>query len=124
MSARKRGGSLTREEKRIIKALLNTGQRNQDIQALINSGRKHTINSGRITAIKQDATQPSAPNEELEFYTIKKRSYDPITGLNRFEDERLIRARESMILAVHIFNSAALKFKTEVFSVLACIAWT
>jgi hypothetical protein len=35
-----------------------------------------------------------------------------------------MRAREAMILAVQIFNSTALSFKTEVFSVLANIAWT
>jgi hypothetical protein len=124
MAARKREGSLTREEKRIVKALLNAGQRNQDIQALINSGRKDTINSARVTAVKQDARQALASDDEVAFFVLKKRSYDPITKLNRFEDERLIRAREAMILAVHIFNSAALKFKTEVFCVLACIAWT
>lgn len=123
-AGRKRGGSLTRDEKRIVKALLNAGQRNQDIQALINSGRASTINSARITAVKQDDRQTAASDEEVEFYALRKRSYDPVTGLNRFNDERLIRAREAMILAVHIFNSAALKFKTEVFCVLSCIAWT
>jgi hypothetical protein len=124
MVSRKKGGSLTREEKRIVKALLNAGQRNQDIQALINSGRKDTINSGRITSVKQDSKQSPATDDEVKFFVLRKRSYEPITGLNRFEHERLIRAREAMILAVHIFNSAALKFKTEVFCVLACIAWT
>lgn len=124
MVSRKKEGSLTREEKRIVKALLNVGQRNQDIQALINNGRKNTINSARITAVKQDERQVPASDEEVEFFTIKKRSYDSVTGLNRFEHERLIRAREAMILAVHIFNSGALKFKTEVFCVLSCIAWT
>jgi hypothetical protein len=118
MVSRKKGGSLTREEKRIVKALLNAGQ------ALINSGRKDTINSGRITSVKQDSKQSPATDDEVKFFVLRKRSYEPITGLNRFEHERLIRAREAMILAVHIFNSAALKFKTEVFCVLACIAWT
>ncbi|MGA2311622.1 MAG: DUF3644 domain-containing protein [Xanthobacteraceae bacterium] len=37
---------------------------------------------------------------------------------------RLIRAREAMILAVQMFNSSALNFKTEVFAVLANISWT
>ena len=48
--------------------------------------------------------------------------YDPRTGLNEFDHERLIR--EAMILAVQIFNSASLCFKTEVYSVLMNIAWT
>ncbi len=124
MSLRKRGGALTRDEKRIVKALLNAGERNQDIQALINNGRAATINGARITGVKQDDRQTAGSDEEVAFYVLRKRSYDPVTGLNRFDDERLIRAREAMILAVHIFNSAALKFKTEVFCVLSCIAWT
>jgi hypothetical protein len=55
MAARKRGGGLTADEKRIVKALLNEGWRNQDIQALVNEGRQATINSARITGVKQDA---------------------------------------------------------------------
>src|SRR5208337_4510793 len=45
-------------------------------------------------------------------------------GLNLYGDERLIRAREAMILAVTIFNGSSYQFKTEVFAVLANIAWT
>jgi hypothetical protein len=37
---------------------------------------------------------------------------------------RPFRAREAMIVAVQIFNSPILKFKTEIFAVLAHIAWT
>ena len=64
MVERKPEGALTKDEKRIVKALLNDGWRNQDIQALVNVGRGATI------------------------------------------------------------NSAALNFKTEIFSVLSNIAWT
>jgi len=124
MATRPRGGSLTREEKRVVKALLSKGWRNQDIQALINIERPATINGARITGVKTDARQQSASDEEVAFFERKKRSYDWQTGLNPLENERLIRAREAMILAVQIFNSAALSFKTEVFSVLANIAWT
>jgi hypothetical protein len=53
-----------------------------------------------------------------------KQSFDLETGLNMVVDERLVRAREAMILAVQIFNSASLHFKTEVFLVLANVAWT
>ena len=51
-------------------------------------------------------------------------SYDRQTGLSFFDDERRIRSREAMILAAQIFNSAALDFKEEVFSLLANVAWT
>ena len=124
MAGHKRKGSLTEEEKRIAKALLAKDWRNQDIQALVNIERRATINSARITGVKQDANQVESADEEVTFFEIRKRSFDPGTGLNFFDDERLIRAREAMILAVQIFNSAGLKFKTEVFAVLANIAWT
>lgn len=117
-------GSLTTNEKRVVKRLLERGWRNQDIQALINTGRVSTINGARITEVKQSARQRLATDDEADFFISKKRSYDPKTGLNIYDDERLIRAREAMLLAVEVFNSTGLKFKTEVFAVLTNIAWT
>jgi hypothetical protein len=116
--------ALTDEEKRVIKALLADGMRNQDIHTLINYERKATINFGRIAGVKQDASISPASAEEVAFFKRKKRSFDPFTGLNLHGDERLIRAREAMVLAVTIFNSGNYRFKTEVFAVLANIAWT
>ena len=124
MVTRRKEGALTAHEKTIVKTLLNKGRRNQDIQALINIGRPATINSARITEVKKNKKQRGASDDEVTFYEIKKQSIDPATGLNLFDDERLIRAREAMILAVQIFNSAAFRFKTEVFSVLVNIAWS
>lgn len=121
---RKPEGALTDYEKRIVKGFLSRGDRNQDIQALVNLGRKATINSARITEVKQDNTIDPAPEAELDFFEKKKRSYDPQTGLNLYDDERLIRAREAMLLAVQVFNSPTIKFKAEVFAVQANIAWT
>jgi hypothetical protein len=120
----KKETALTDEEKRVAKALLADGMRNQDIHALINYERKHTINFGRIAGVKKNPKiQPASP-EEVAFFKRRKRSYDPVTGLNLYSDERLIRAREAMVLAVTIFNSGMYRFKTEVFAVLANIAWT
>lgn len=124
MARRVQGGGLTAEEKRVVKRLLSRRWRNQDIQALINIGRAATINSARTTEVKKNDRQKLATDEETDFFILKKRSYDPTTGLNLFDDERLIRAREAMTLAVQVFNSAGLKFKTEVFAVMANIAWT
>ena len=124
MPVRRREGALTAEEKRIVKSLLAQRWRNQDIQALVNIGRKATINSARITEVKQNDHIRPASEDAVEFFKTRKHAYDPRTGLNFFEDERLIRAREAMALAVQIFNSPALNFKTEVFAVLANIAWT
>jgi hypothetical protein len=120
----KKATALTVEEKRVIKALLADGMRNQDIHALINYGRRATINFGRISGVKADVTIAVASPEEVAFFRRKKEAYDPVTGLNVYEDERLIRAREAMILAVTIFNNGSYCFKTEMFSVLANIAWT
>ena len=108
----------------IVKALLEKGWRNQDIQALVNTGRPATINSARITEVKKSKNQIPAADDELAFFEIKKNSFDFNTGLNLIDDERLVRAREAMILSVQIFNSAGLKFKTEVFTILINIAWT
>lgn len=124
MVRRNKQGALTDDEKPIVKALLAKGWRNQDIQALVNIGREATINSARITEAKNDPTVAAASDEQVEFYQIKKNSYDPQTGLNLYDHERLIRAREAMILAVHVFNSPATRFKTEVFTMLANVAWT
>jgi len=54
MISRKKEGSLTNDEKQIVKALLAEGNRNQDIQALINIGRHATVNSARITEVKKN----------------------------------------------------------------------
>lgn len=121
---RNRDGALSGDEKKIVKALLNDGWRNQDIQALLNTGRYATVNSARITEVKQDASIIPADQEEVDYFKAKKTAYDARTGLNVFDDERLIRARESMILAVQAFNSPTLLFKTEVFAVLVNVAWT
>ncbi|MCF6233434.1 MAG: DUF3644 domain-containing protein [Rhodobacteraceae bacterium] len=117
-------GALTDYEKEVVKRLLLDGKRNQDIQALVNLGRSATINSARITEVKQNGNIQAASEAEVRFFKAKKESLDLRTGLNLYDDERLVRSREAMLLAVHVFNSANLQFKTEVFSVLANIAWT
>ena len=118
MAVHKKEGGLSNEEKRIVKALLSEGWRNQDIQALVNIGRGATINGARITGVKKDGSIKPASAEEVDFYRKRKESYDWNTGLNLYDDERLIRSREAMILAVHVFNSPSCLFKTEIFAVL------
>lgn len=43
MVVRKAAGTLTKQEKSIVKTLLQKGWRNQDIQALLNIHRKATV---------------------------------------------------------------------------------
>jgi hypothetical protein len=49
---------------------------------------------------------------------------DSQTGLSVRGDELLLKAREAMIAAVHVFNGAGLTFRGELFIVTAIIAWT
>jgi hypothetical protein len=120
----KKPTTLTDEERRVIKALLVEGMRNRDIHALINYGRTPTVNFGRIAGVKNNNKITPASAEEVAFFRRKKNSFDAVTGLNLYGDERLIRSREAMILAVTIFNTGSYRFKTEIFAVLANIAWT
>ena len=68
MVTRKKEGALTAHEKEIVKALLDKGHRNQDIQALINLGRSATINSARITEVKKNKKQKAASDDKLTFF--------------------------------------------------------
>lgn len=117
-------GSLTDYEKRVVKTLLEKQWRNQDIIHLINQGRDGTANIGRVTDTKNNDQIHFLSDDDLEFYIAKKNSYDAKTGLNFYDDERLIKSREAMILAVSTFNSGNLRFKSEQFAVQSVIAWT
>jgi len=78
MAINKTGG-LTAGEKKIVKRLLQRKWRNQDIQAQLNLYREVTVNSGRITDVKQDPKQVLATDAEADFFLKKKKSYDPQT---------------------------------------------
>lgn len=116
--------SLTPTEKSVIKALLVEGWRNQDIQALINTGRPASINFGRISGIKADQSIAPATKQQVDAFRHKKLLFDHVAGLCPIDDERLVRAREAMILAVELFNTPRIAFKAGVFSMLANVAWT
>jgi hypothetical protein len=61
MAGRRREGALSKDEKKVVKALLGKGWRKQDIQALLNTGRAATVNSARITEVKKDANRGQLP---------------------------------------------------------------
>ncbi|MBT2131310.1 DUF3644 domain-containing protein [Aliiroseovarius lamellibrachiae] len=117
-------GGLNVYEKRIVRGFLNEHWRAQDIVTEINSFRPCTVNVGRIYDVRDDPNQKAAAKKELEEYRAFKRSFDAQTGLSPFLDERLVKSREAMLLAVQVFNSPAISFRAETFSVLAVIAWT
>src|SRR6056297_3128932 len=110
---RRREGALTEDEKKIVKKLLDEGWRGQDILALVNIGRASTVNSGRISAVKSDEAQEPCSDEELGRFLRVKQSYDLRTGLNPYTDERLVRARVAMLLAVQVYNIPLLQLKSE-----------
>jgi hypothetical protein len=86
--------ALTDEEKRVVKALLADGRRNQDIHARINYERCATVNFGRIASIKKNPNIIPASKEEVAFFQRKKHSFDPVNGLNLYSDERVIRGHD------------------------------
>ena len=123
-SGKNPGGALSSNEKSIAKRLLLDGRRAQDILALLNIGRDVTTNSGRISGLEKNANILPCEDEELGRFYREKQSFDLKTGLSIYQDERLIRAREAMVLAVQVFNSPSHAFKAEAFSMLANVAWT
>ena len=116
--------SLTGLEVAVIKALLDEGWRNQDIQYLVNIGRPASINSGRISAIKSNKVVTPASKQQVEAFRHRKLLFDHVTGLCPIDNERLVRAREAMLLAVQLFNTPRIYFKAGVFSMLVNVAWT
>lgn len=119
----KKGASLTPFEKRIVKRLIADGERNQDVHVLVNIGRQPTVNFGRFSGSPQWPEEP-ASDEEVARFRYEKSVVDLKTGLSPFEDERLYKAREAMLVAVECFNRPSLNFKLELFAVISQIAWT
>ncbi len=124
MTYKSRQGALTEIEKSIVKYLIDKGDRNQDIQAYINKNRAGTINGARVSGVRHNKNVKPATQKEFDNYDRIKSSFDSVTGLNPYINERLIRAREAMMLAVGTFNNPTLKFKAEVFCILSVVAWT
>jgi hypothetical protein len=60
MAGRKREGALSKDEKKIVKALLGKGWRNQDIQALLNIGRGATVITQRVASCTSWRTSPTS----------------------------------------------------------------
>ena len=127
MPTRTRGQNLEEWEVALVKAMLAKGNYNdQGILAHFTRPTR-TINHRVISEIRKgknhSAVKPAKLSELNEFLQ-KWPNADPSSGLNLDGDELLIKAREAMIAAVHIFNSVGLNFRAELFIVAATIAWT
>jgi hypothetical protein len=122
---RSKDGSLTEEEKPYVKRLLLMGYLNQDIVHVLNQGRCTTVNQGRISKeIKNDEAINEVSEEEAKLFIKIQSSYDPITLLNPYKHPRLVKARESMITAIQLFNTPTLISRGELFCIHANIGWT
>jgi hypothetical protein len=127
MPIRKRGNTLERWEIALIKAMLERGGYNdQDILAYFTRPTR-SINHARISEIRTGAKYNAlraASSDELDAFLTTWPEVDAETGLSLRGDELLLKARESMIAAVHIFNGVGLTFRAELFIVTCIIAWT
>ncbi|WP_301750473.1 DUF3644 domain-containing protein [uncultured Erythrobacter sp.] len=128
MSVRKRGNKLERWEIGLIKAMIADGRwpNDQDVLAYFTRPSR-SVNHRAIAEIrtgKKHAAVKVASQHDLEGYLTSWPEIDAETGLSLRGDELLIKAREAMIAAVHIFNSAGLTFRAELFIVTSVIAWT
>jgi hypothetical protein len=138
--ARGKLGGLTDEEVSLIKGMMHNVRFPNDQEILARFSRPgRTVNNGRMSEIrkalisKEDTGIPAidrfrpqsiASPEEIEAFLAAPPRLDPRTGLDLFDDELVVKAREAMLLAVQGFNSATIRFKTEPFIVLSIIAWT
>ena len=98
----------------------------QDILAYFTRPTR-SVNHRAIAEIRTGAKHKAlkvASEDELDAFLSMWPDVVPQTGLSLRGDELLIKAREAMIAAVHIFNSAGLHFRAELFIVTAVIAWT
>lgn len=124
MAKRNPAATLTPLEKAVIKALIQSKWRNQDILVVINTGRAASVNGGRISGVKNNANLEPASKNQVAAFLHKKSKFDHVTGLCPFDNERLVRAREAMLLAVELFNTPRIAFKAGVFSMLVNVSWT
>lgn len=128
MAVRKRGNTLEKWEIALIKAMIAKGDwpNDQDILAFFTRPTR-SVNHRAIAEIRKNEKHASvkpASEDELSEFLATWPNIDPQTGLSIQGDELLIKAREAMIAAVHIFNSAGLIFRAELFIVTIVIGWT
>jgi hypothetical protein len=127
MATRKKGNRLERWEIALIKAMLaRAGSNDQDILAYFTRPTRSVNHRaiGEIRTEKKHKTVKPASDTELDDFLVTWPEIDPQTGLSLRGDELLIKAREAMIAAVHLFNGAGLTFRAELFIVTSIIAWT
>lgn len=128
MLVRRRGNALERWEVALIKAMIDDGRwtNDQDILAYFTRPTRSVNHRaiGEVRTRSKHGSIKSASADELQAYLSVWPDIDPQTGLSKRGDELLIKAREAMIAAVHVFNSSGITFRAELFIVSSIIAWT
>jgi hypothetical protein len=127
MAARKRGNPLERWEIATVKAMLDRGGYSDQVILAYFTRPTRSVNHRVISEIRNGVKHKSikpATSDGLDDFLATWPDVDPESGLSTQGDELLIKAREAMIAAVHVFNGAGLTFRTELFIVTAMIAWT
>jgi hypothetical protein len=134
----RRQNSLEDWEVSLIKAMLQSGnyRHDQDILAYFTRPSR-SVNHARISEIRDAMSgesmsgaarkfvdQPVASDEEVGKFIDSYPNIDPETGLHLDSEELLVKAREAMLFAVQAFNNPTSYFKSEIFIVASCIAWT
>jgi hypothetical protein len=119
--------SLEPWEAEIIKAMIERGGfSNQKIVAYF-SRPTRSINQARVVDIKKGRIfghLQHASGQRLDDFLSHWPDIDPQTGLHVLGDELLLKAREAMLLAVQSYNNPKTYFRSEMFIVIAMIAWT
>jgi Protein of unknown function (DUF3644) len=127
MPKRRRGNTVEKWEISLIKAMLaHGGYNDQEILAYFTRPTR-SVNHRAIGEIRTETKHKAvkaATVVQLDDFLATWPDIDSQTGLSLRGDELLIKAREAMIAAVHVFNGAGLTFRTELFIVTTIIAWT
>lgn len=127
MPRRSPKSALEKWEVALVKTMISRGGYNDQKILSYFTRPTRSVNHRVISEIRTEAKHKSvraASNDELDAFLAAWPNVDHETGLSLHSDELLIKAREAMIAAVHIFNSAGLTFRAELFIVTAIIAWT
>ena len=123
----KPGNTLERWEVALVKAMQARGGWNDQETLAYFTRPLRSVNHRLIAEIRTEARHKAvkpADDETLDAFLATWPDVDPETGLSVRGDELLIKAREAMIAAVHVFNGAGLTFRAELFIVTAIIGWT
>lgn len=125
--ARGSSANLSRLEISLIKAMLREAAKtDQDILAYF-TWPTRSVNHRVIAQIRRGAKHTDvepATAITLSAFLDAWPDVDTDTGLSLEADQLLVKAREALISAVQTFNSAGIRFRSELFIVTSVIAWT